>query len=100
MVRILRANLTKRYFIVTLVTLFLTLAVLYGMTFHLMTTSFHHRHRDNKNYKISPELMNVLMDYGWPDNVRELLPMPNFMPGRTASRAWRKNMNFNSRQIK
>lgn len=31
-----------------------------------------HRVRNNKNYWISPELMNILSNYHWPGNVREL----------------------------
>jgi DNA-binding NtrC family response regulator len=31
-----------------------------------------HRKRNNKDYRISKELMNELLDYHWPGNVREL----------------------------
>ncbi|MBO8162608.1 MAG: sigma-54-dependent Fis family transcriptional regulator [Brevibacillus sp.] len=31
-----------------------------------------HRQRYGRNYRISPELMNVLQEYHWPGNVREL----------------------------
>jgi DNA-binding NtrC family response regulator len=31
-----------------------------------------HRLRNNKDYRVSSELMNILLDYHWPGNVREL----------------------------